>query len=642
MQNSKKQHSTSTSSRNTERPEQLLGVPFAPMPEESSTQRVQPTAQGEPSVIPSPMQAAWPAAPDEAHKPYKFQSGRYRRIVFFFGLLFFRLIAWEVVIRKIVGERFVARGRSGRLQRYARQFRELAVDMGGVMIKMGQFISSRVDVLPPEIVAELSGLQDQVPVVPFDYIKETIERELGPIDARFAWLNPVPVAAASLGQVHRGQLPDGTRVAVKVQRPNINDIVHTDLTALSAVARFTMRFGVIRRRANVPELLEEFSRVLWEEVDYLAEADHALRFASMFESDPGIYIPAVYLPYTTHLVLTLEDVTSIKLNDYSAIERAGVDRKEIARRLLECYLRQIFDHRFFHADPHPGNIFIYPLPPKDTTSSNGTGQAHSSRPFYLIFVDFGMVGRLTPRLQEGLRETLIAVATQDAKALVASYQKLGVLLPSANMERVEEATRAVFSKVWGLNMSELANMSFDEMADVAREFSDLLLSMPFQMPQDFIYLARAMGILSGMCTGLDPQFDPWREMQPFTQRLLSQSSDRTRLALGGTPARTALELSFKMFRDFVVRAYKLPALTDNVLTRANQGQLEVKMSPNEALQSQITRIETATGQIVLGLIFATFALVSTILFVNHEPGFATAGYVLSALVLLLLVLRGRS
>jgi len=602
-----------------------------PMPEASPKPADEPVEK-----IPTPR----PLKPDAAHQPYTIKGARYRRIILFFLLLFARVIAWEIVIKRVAGDRFVARGRTQRWRRYARAFRNLATDMGGVMIKLGQFVSSRVDVLPPEITQELEGLQDQVPVVPFDYIKRTIEQEIGALDERFLWLNPDPVAAASFGQVHRAQLPGGDRVVVKVQRPNINDIVHTDLAALSVVARIAMRWSVIRRRANVPELLEEFSRVLWEELDYIAEADHALTFGSMFADDPGIYVPQVYLAYTTHLVLTLEDVTSIKLNDYTAIEKAGVDRKEVARRLLDCYLRQIFDNRFFHADPHPGNLFVYPLPEENPSpSSNGTHA--TNRPFYLIFIDFGMVGRLTPRLQEGLRETLIAVATQDAKALVASYQKLGVLLPSANVERVEEATRAVFSKVWGLNMNEMANMPFEEMAGVAKEFSDLLISMPFQMPQDFIYLMRAVGILSGMCTGLDPQFDPWREMQPFAQKILSQSSERTRSTLvGGVPAAGA-EVAVKVFREFLNRAYKLPALADSVLTRADQGTLEVRMTPNPDLQRQITRIEIATSQIAFGIVFATLTVASTLLYVNHEQSLGTAGYALSAITFVVMLLRGR-
>ncbi len=598
-----------------------------------------------------PVEAPRPAAPDEAHRPFKLRPGRFRRTVMYFWLLFARLILWEVVIRWFAGERFVGRGRAGRWRRYARRFRVLATDMGGVMIKLGQFVSSRVDVLPPEITDELAGLQDQVPIVPFDYIKSTIERELGPLEERFLWLDPEPVAAASFGQVHRGQLKNGDRIVIKVQRPNINDIVQTDLAALAVVSRMAMRYGPVRRRANVPGLLEEFSRVLWEELDYRAEADHAMIFGSMFADDPGIYVPGVYLQHSTHCVLTLEDVTSIKLTDYAAIDESGIDRKEVASRLLNCYLRQIFDHRFFHADPHPGNLFVYPLP-YENGQNGSNGRKLRGRPFYLIFVDFGMVGRLTPQIIEGLRETLIAIVTQDAGKMVGSYEKLGVLMPGTDMARMEAATRAVFDKVWGLNMSELTNLRFDEVADVAKEFSDLLLAMPFQMPQDFIYLSRATGILSGMCTGLDPSFDPWHEMQPFTERLLEATATGAevrgagqkangRFALPRVPAAATLDLMLRVFRDFAARAYRLPALADTVLSRAEQGDLIVQMAPDEEFQEQITRIERAIGQVVVGLIFVTLGLASTLFYINGEQTLATIGGGASLVVLLAMLRHGR-
>jgi predicted unusual protein kinase regulating ubiquinone biosynthesis (AarF/ABC1/UbiB family) len=221
-----------------------------------------------------------------------------------------------------------------------------------------------------------------------------------------------------------------------------------------------------------------------------------------------------------------------------------------------------------------------------------------------------------------------------------------VLQPGTDVKRLEDATRAVFDKVWGLNMSQLANMPLEEMTEVAREFSDLLLSMPFQMPQDFIYLSRAVGILSGMCTGLDPQFDPWQEMQPFTEQLLDQNSNRLRSSPGrsvpGSPTtRAALGMAGTLLQDFARRVYKLPALTDNVLSRADRGELEVKMMPGDGLQRQINRIEVATGQIALGVVFATITLASTILYVNQEHGLGIVGYVMAAIVLMMIWARGR-
>jgi predicted unusual protein kinase regulating ubiquinone biosynthesis (AarF/ABC1/UbiB family) len=566
---------------------------------------------------------------------FQVRRGRFRRTVVFFTLLFIRVIAWEVIIRRFMGERFVARGRSARWRHYARRFRAMAVDMGGVMIKLGQFVSSRVDVLPPEITNELAGLQDQVPVVDFSYIRATIERELGKLDERFLWFNPEPIAAASFGQVHRAQLPNGDRVVVKVQRPNIVETVKTDLAALGVVARLAMRYKPIRRRANVPMLLKEFSDVLWEELDYLKEADHAMRFQSMFADDVGIYVPSVYLEYTTRYVLTLEDVTSIKLNDYAAIDRAGIDRREVAARLIDCYMRQIFDFRFFHADPHPGNLFVYPLP-----ESHQEGAPFGKRKFYLIFIDFGMTGKLTEQLVRGLRSTLLAVITQDAKGLVESYKSLGVLMPDADTERLEQATRAVFDKVWGLDMNQLTNIPFEEMSGVALEFSDLIMSMPFQMPQDFIYLSRTVSILSGMCTGLDPRFDPWRAMQPYLQKLLAdQRAEQAKSALNGN---LFVQAALKSVRDFAQRTYRLPALADTVLTRAERGDLVVQVRPDSELGKQVLRIETTLGQLNSGLIFATLALASTLLHINGERTLSLIGFVLSGVLLLSILLRKRT
>ncbi|MBE2192705.1 MAG: AarF/ABC1/UbiB kinase family protein [Anaerolinea sp.] len=595
-----------------------------------------------------------PSNPDEGHRQFRIRRGRFRRTVLFFSLLFVRVIFWEVILRRIVGGDFVSRGRSERWRKYARRFRKLAIDMGGVMIKLGQFVSTRVDVLPPEITQELAGLQDQVPIVPFEYIKSTLQRELGSIEAHFLWVNPEPIAAASFGQVHKAQLHNGDRVVVKVQRPNITDIVQTDLAALRFVARLAMRYGPIRRRADVPALLDEFSRVLWEELDYRKEADNALTFASMFADDMGIYVPLVYLEHSTHYVLTLEDVTSIKINDFAALERAGISRKEVAQRLINCYLRQIFDFRFFHADPHPGNLFVYPLPDSHQDGPSGTGTINgkpyfegngngTGKKFYLIFIDFGMTGRLTPQLVAGLRETLIAVIMQDAKGLVESYSKLGILMPSADKARIEAATRAVFEKVWGLNMNEISTLPFDQVTDVALEFSDLIMSMPFQMPQDFIYLSRTVGILSGMATGLDASFDPWREIQPFASRMLSEEASRQpgrALRLSGT-AGVFADAALRTIRDFFARTYRLPALADTVLDRAERGELTVQVRPSSEFQDQVTRVENAINQISVGLIFSTTGIATTILYVSGERTLALFGAIATSVLFLMVALRAK-
>jgi predicted unusual protein kinase regulating ubiquinone biosynthesis (AarF/ABC1/UbiB family) len=254
--------------------------------------------------------------------------------------------------------------------------------MGGVLIKVGQFLSARVDVLPPEFTAELEGLQDEVPAEDFQAVRKVAEAELGaPLSQRYETFDETPLAAASLGQVHRARLlpsaisaPNGVRdeacqtqpataeVVVKIQRPDIEEIIATDLSALRTVGKWLDRYRPIRKRADVPALLAEFTRILYEEIDYLAEGRNAETFAANFADWPGVRVPQVIWTHTTRRVLTLENVWAIKITDYDAIARAGVKRAEVASRLLDTYLKQIFEDGFFHADPHPGNLFVQPLP----------------------------------------------------------------------------------------------------------------------------------------------------------------------------------------------------------------------------------------------------------------------------------------
>ncbi len=293
----------------------------------------------------------------------KLDRRRYRRVVFFFGRMFANILWWEVAVRHVLGKRAAEKGRKARIQGYARQFRDLAVAMGGVMIKLGQFVSTRVDVMPPEITDVLADLQDEVPPAPLDEMLIVIKEELNAApDDLFAEFHTEVQAAASLGQVYRATLKTGERVAVKVQRPGIERVVATDLEALKVVSRWAMLWPVINRRADVPALMAEFARTLWEELDYEAEARNAQRFMEMFAEDRRVYIPIIYPEFSRRRVLTLEDVTSIKINDKDAIDAAGVDSATAARWLLDVYLRMIFEEGFYHADPHPGNLFIYPLP----------------------------------------------------------------------------------------------------------------------------------------------------------------------------------------------------------------------------------------------------------------------------------------
>jgi len=455
---------------------------------------------------------------------------RYRRIIIFFARILVSEIFWDLLLPRIGFSKWSHRTRSERIRKIAARFRALAIQMGGVLIKVGQFLSARVDVLPGEVIDELTGLQDEVPSESFDDIQALAEAEFGmPLLDKYIEFDPVPLAAASLGQAHlatlritkeQAQQLDASEnnedingsttypVVVKIQRPKIEDIIATDLAAIKTVGGWIKRYPPIRKRVNIPGLISEFTRTLYEEIDYLAEGRNAETFALNFSNDPGVQVPKVIWTHTTKRVLTLQDVRGIKISDYDEITAVGINTSEVAARLLNTYFKQIFEDGFFHADPHPGNLFVRPV-------SNIDESTPPQKEWLLTFIDFGMVGRMRPEIRDGLRELLIGIGLQDASRVIKAYQILGILLPGADIILLERANAEMFKRFWGKGMDELTNIKMEEIHDFAVEFREVLYNMPFQLPQDLIFLGRAVGILSGMCTGLDPKINVFEQLAPF-------------------------------------------------------------------------------------------------------------------------------
>ncbi|MCX6078116.1 MAG: AarF/UbiB family protein [Chloroflexi bacterium] len=550
---------------------------------------------------------------------------RYWRIVFFFGRVTLGFIFWEIILPRI-GLRSLARStRSDRYKRIAVRFRALAIRMGGLMIKVGQFLSARLDVLPPEITDELAGLQDEVPPENFEAIRKQAETDLGaPLAEKYAWFEETPMAAASLGQVHRARLLPADAedhgfmdVVVKVQRPFIEQIVEVDLSALRRVGGWLQKYKPISDRADVRALVEEFASTTREEIDYLAEGRNAETFDTHFKDNPRVHVPKVIWNISTRRVLTLENVFAIKLGDYDAITAAGIQRADVATLLLDTYMQQIFEDGFFHADPHPGNLFVTPVEGKGTDGKQN---------FKLTFIDFGMVGRMPENLRAGLREAVIAVGTRDAARLVQSYKTLGVLLPSADLKLIEMAGAQLFDRFWGKSMSELRQIDHAEMLKFSLQFRELMYSMPFQLPQNLLMLGRTVAILSGMCTGLDPEFNLWTSIAPFATKLVADE--------GVSNWKTWLDEALKIFQVLI----SLPARSERVLTILERGDLSVQ---TPVLNRQVMFLEAAINRMTGGMLFGALLIGGAILYSSDaQYGKLLMGAALLPLAWMLFFARG--
>ena len=530
---------------------------------------------------------------------------RYRRILRFFAGVIANIIWWDLMVGRLpVARQRAVSSRPQRLRDLAREFRGLAIEMGGVMIKLGQFLSSRVDVLPIEVTQELQGLQDEVPPADNEQVFGLLREQLGDLNRRFVNIERQPLAAASLGQVYRARLrPAGeaevARVVIKVQRPGIEHLVRTDLAALRVVARWVMRYKPIGKRANVPALLEEFARTLWQELDYRAEADNAEQFAAIHADNPRIQIPRVYREHSTSRVVVLEDVEALKIGDTAALAAAGIDTKDVADLLLEAYFKQIFVAEFFHADPHPGNLFIRPRPAADGDDAAPT--------FQLVFVDFGMAVRLPKAMGESLRKVLIGVTQRDSRQLVEAYRDLGFFLPGADIERITEAHEAVLDQIYGRNLLDLTQPDPREIEAIGREFRDLLFDFPFQIPQDFIYLGRALGMISGLVSTLDPHINPWRQIERYGQQLLrGQSFQQFRdMGLGNV---------LELVRPFLAT----PARIQRLLEEAEKGRLRVQLKSDRDAVRQQERLEKRIGQLAWSVVSAAGILSATLVYLERR------------------------
>jgi predicted unusual protein kinase regulating ubiquinone biosynthesis (AarF/ABC1/UbiB family) len=489
--------------------------------------------------------------------------------------------------------------------RNASMLREHMIKMRGVLIKIGQFMSSRVDLLPEEYTNELSKLQDQVPPAPFREIAQRVTEELGPMDEVFSSFSETPIASASLGQVHRACLRDGECIVVKVQYPGIEEVIAADIRTLKFVIRI-LRF--LYRQINLDVIYSEFSRIVFEELDYIQEGKNAETFARNFEKNPKIKIPLVYWPFTTSKVLTLEYLAGIKITDFELIDRQGIDRKEVGRILAEAYAQMFFSDGLFHGDPHPGNIFVRPGPE-------------------VMLVDFGMVDRISAPKKEGLRRAFTAIVDRDALGLVRALVDMGFIPLTKDIQPLVQFVDRILEKYRDISPSEFKAMDIEEIGNDIMEA--LQLSPSIQIPNDFILFGRVVGMLNGLGSRLDPETNIIEIATPFAKRFIRAEEFTAAgiLAQAGVSGRSLL---------------KLPKLLTDFLVTTSRGETRVEITSQDIVD-ELRKISHIGKGFIIAILAVGFGLATVFLRINQlsdESIWAATGTGVLVLWLIIMMRRG--
>ncbi len=481
-------------------------------------------------------------------------------------------------------------------------------ELGATFIKLGQMLSTRSDLLPPDYINELTRLQDAAPPVPFEQICQIICDELGQRpEAIFDDFDPQPVASASIGQAHAGKLKNGQAVVVKVQRPNVSEQVNQDLEILFGIAGWLETNTAFGRHYNVSALVDEFAYTLRNELDYRREGQNADRFRRNFAEDSGISIPQIYWEFTTARVLTLERVSGIKIAEVSLLDDAGISRQEVAQNAVRVMLREIFEFGFFHADPHPGNFFV---------------RSDAS----IALIDFGMVGRVDSHTQTALLRLGLALVQQDAARLTNEFYNLGVVGKGVNRAALQRDLDHLLSQYAGLPIEELAA------SQVTGEIFSVALRNQLQLPGDLVMLLRAIGMSESLGARLDSDFRLFEFAAPYLRRYwLQQLSPK---ALRKRMQQAAL--------DATDLGADLPRALSGLLRQLEHGEFEVSVT-HEGLDELTRQLRRMANRLALAILLAaTIVALGLLMLVYHPPEWERYGgwvFGLSFLLTLVLGLR---
>jgi ubiquinone biosynthesis protein len=460
---------------------------------------------------------------------------------------------WFAFLTRLLGHGWADHHVGGVHLRNARRVERTIVELQGLFIKVGQLLSIMANFLPAQFRAGLEALQDQVPPHPYGEIAARIETELGlPVAQLFDRFAEVPIASASLGQVHEAWLKDGSHVAVKVQHRHIDEIVRLDLTTIRRILAIVTFFVPVR---GMDAYYHQIKTMISEELDFLREARNIRRIADHFADSTMVRFPVPVEALCTTRVMVTSYVDGVKVGDLATLDALGIDRRALAKRIVQAFCQQIFVDGVYHADPHPGNMLVGP-----------GGE--------LILLDFGAVGELSPQMREGIPEFLEAVIRRDTDAIIKALRKMGFLAKNAEVdvsEKVIEFFHQRFQEEVKLETFNLKDIRLDpqkgieSLIDLRRMNIGLKeLSGSFHVPRDFVLLERTILLLTGVCTELDPDLNPMEVIRPYMQEFVLGSRDWAQIALEAA-------------KDMGLKALTIPDDLRRYLTRANRGDAEIRV-----------------------------------------------------------------
>ena len=466
-----------------------------------------------------------------------------------------------------------------------RRLREMFDELGPTFVKFGQLLSTRPDVVPQDIVAELRKLQDDVSPFPSEQVAAVIRAELGlTVEQAFLRFDSTPVAAASIGQVHRATLPDGRDVVVKVQRPEAPRQIESDVQLMRSAARFVRERVRALDFIDTEALVDEFARSIRQELDYGQEARNAEAFRRDFQGSETVVVPRVFWDYSTERVLTLEELRGVQLRDLDVATTSPDERRAVAYRVTDAWMTMIFRHGFFHGDPHPSNILVL---------EDGR----------IGLIDFGLAGRLSNEDMSRLTRLFIDAATENVDALPRRLAELGVRYPKEREEELRGAIAELYYRYYGARLSDI------DPIEVIREGLDLIYSLNLRLPTRFVILDKAIATLGAVSVELYPEFNVFEVARPYARGLMAERYSPRRISL-----RAQAEV-----RELISIARDVPYQVHDVLDELRDGELKIKIS-NPGIDDLAHRIDISVNRIAVALVILGGLLGSSVVGVLAEEG----------------------